>query len=438
MTQTPVPVAAQRIAIIGAGPIGLESALYAATLGHDVVVYEQGDLAAAVQAWRHIQLFSPWAMNVTPLGLATLAAMGQPLRGNLDDRDRPPGAGDFVDQYLRPLSQSPRLQGRIRTGRRVLAVGRPTLLKGDLIGQAARGARGFRLLLAESPPSAPPGDCATATESIATADVVIDCSGTFFHPAALGDGGIPALGERALTDRITHRVPDLAGRDRARFAGRRVLVVGAGHSAATAITLLSDLAMEHPTQAAHVTWVTRGDRPLPYAPQESDPLPTRRRLHQAANGAIGQPHCTLLAGHVVHRVAPAADGGVTVDLRPTASAPTDSTAFRHIVVDEILALTGYGPDRSIYEQLQIHECYASLGPMKLAATLLGATGDCLAQPLPGRDTLKNPEPGFFILGAKSYGRGSAFLLQIGHAQVRSLFQLLHGQSDLDLYATTSS
>ena len=45
--------------------------------------------------------------------------------------------------------------------------------------------------------------------------------------------------------------------------------------------------------------------------------------------------------------------------------------------------------------------------MKLAAALLGARGgDCLAQTSHGAETLANPEPGFFILGAKSYGRNT--------------------------------
>ena len=56
-------------------------------------------------------------------------------------------------------------------------------------------------------------------------------------------------------------------------------------------------------------------------------------------------------------------------------------------------------------------------------------------PRPDPRRSKNPEPAFFILGAKSYGRNSAFLLQIGHAQIRSVFQLLQTQPDLDLYET---
>ena len=106
-------------------------------------------------------------------------------------------------------------------------------------------------------------------------------------------------------------------------------------------------------------------------------------------------------------------------------------------VDRVLANIGYTPDTDLYRELQVHECYASRGPMSLAASLLSAGvggGDCLAQPTPGPDTLKNPEPRFFILGAKSYGRNSAFLLRIGHAQVRGAYSLLHEDPGLDLYA----
>jgi hypothetical protein len=48
--------------------------------------------------------------------------------------------------------------------------------------------------------------------------------------------------------------------------------------------------------------------------------------------------------------------------------------------------------------------------------------------------LLNPEPGFFILGMKSYGRNSAFLLQTGHEQIHDAFRLITEEPELDLYA----
>ena len=95
-------------------------------------------------------------------------------------------------------------------------------------------------------------------------------------------------------------------------------------------------------------------------------------------------------------------------------------------------MTSHGP------ALQVHACYASEGPMKLAASLLGArvaakgggeaAGDCLKQAAPGPDLLVSPEPRFYVLGAKSYGRRNDFLLQVGHTQVEDAVSLLGSAS----------
>ena len=85
--------------------------------------------------------------------------------------------------------------------------------------------------------------------------------------------------------------------------------------------------------------------------------------------------------------------------------------------DQVIANTGYGPDASLYRELQVHECYATLAPMKSAAARLEAGGDCMTVPAFGVDLLANPEPNFFILGAKSHGRDSQFLLRTGYQQV---------------------
>ena len=44
----------------------------------------------------------------------------------------------------------------------------------------------------------------------------------------------------------------------------------------------------------------------------------------------------------------------------------------------------------------------------------------------GAETLANPEPGFFVLGAKSYGRNPTFLMRVGWEQVEEVFGLLGG------------
>ena len=109
------------------------------------------------------------------------------------------------------------------------------------------------------------------------------------------------------------------------------------------------------------------------------------------------------------------------------SRDAESNDREEVEVDRILALTGSVGDHMLYRQLQVHECYATSGPMKLAAALLGEAGgsaDCLTQTSHGAETLVNPEPGFFLLGSKSYGRNSTFLMRVGWQQVEEVFGLM--------------
>jgi hypothetical protein len=87
-------------------------------------------------------------------------------------------------------------------------------------------------------------------------------------------------------------------------------------------------------------------------------------------------------------------------------------------VDRMVAANGFRPDRELYRELTVQECYASAAPMPLATALLAAgTGDRLGGPEPEIGFLRTTEPNFFIVGAKSYGRTPAFLLATGRRQV---------------------
>jgi hypothetical protein len=154
---------------------------------------------------------------------------------------------------------------------------------------------------------------------------------------------------------------------------------------------------------------------------EGDPLPERARLTRAAAELVrgGSSAVEARLGYVTEALAPR-DGRIAVTLR--------NGLPEEVTVDRVLALNGGVGDYSIYRQLQVHECYATSAPMKLSAALLGAAaGDCLDQQPHGPETLTNPEPGFFILGAKSYGRNSQFLMRIGWAQVDDVMGLLAAQ-----------
>jgi hypothetical protein len=405
---------APRIAVLGAGPIGLEAALYAATIELPVTVYERGRIGDHLHQWGHVRLFSPFGMNGTPLGRARLRA------------DNPshdfPGSGDYLtgrehlSAYLQPLAKSPLLQGALRLETAVLHVGRRGLLKEE--GSAdVRRRQPFRLLLRQG-----------KKEWVEEADVVLDCTGTYGQARWLGEGGIPAVGELAARPHIAAGLEDVLGDRRNHYADRTTLVVGAGHSAATTVCNLSKLAEKHP--ATWIVWLARGSATQPIRRLVNDPLRERDQLAVRANmlATRGEGNVEFHAQAVVESVESAGpDRGFKVAARCAGKPMTWE-------VDRVIANLGGSPNTEMYRELQVHECFASLAPMGTASALSRNPGaDLAAVGSPNAAALRNPEPNFYVLGAKSFGRNSAFLLRTGFEQVRQVFTLITGKSDLDLY-----
>jgi thioredoxin reductase len=384
----------KRIAILGAGPVGLEAALAAAEEGHPFTLYEAAPTVGGhVRSWGHVRLFTPWDLNVSPR-----------MRRHLPDApagSECPTGLELAERLLDRLATLPEIAPHLRLGTRVLGVGREGLLKHEEIATAERGRRPFRILLSDG-----------NREWTAPADVVIDSTGTYSNPNRLGDAGIPAPGERALDGEIRRHIPDFV-REAADWAGKTVLVAGAGHSAQTAVRGLAELAREAP--GTRVVWVMRSPEP-DWGAYEDDPLPERARLAAEARALAGgaSPAVAVRRGVAIEELS-RPNGKIEVTLR-------NGSGSERIAVDRVLSLTGFVGDHELYRQLQVHECYATCGPIQLSAALLGETSaDCLVQTSHGAETLKNPEPGFFILGIKSYGRNNTFLMRVGWDQVSEVF-----------------
>ena len=389
-----------KIAILGSGPTGLEAALAAAERGLPFTLYEATPgVAGHVRAWGHVSLFTPWSMNVSPRMRAALEAAGVPV----PDGDRCPTGDELVDRLLAPLAALPGIAPNLRLSSRIVAIGREGLLKHEEISTSARSAQPFRLLVSDS----------DGCERIEHATLVIDTTGTYSNPNMLGDGGIPAPGELALDGWVRRSLPNFA--QEGDWAGKTILLIGGGHSAQTAVRDLARLAEQAP--GTRVIWAMR-NAVHSCGADDTDVLPERGRLlreaAELANG--GSPAIEVKPGVAVESLR-RKGGRVEVSLR-------SADGLETVTVDRILSLTGFVPDDRMYRQLQIHECYAFSAPMKLSAALLGSAGgggDCLSQTSHGADTLVNPEPNFYILGIKSYGRNTNFLMRVGWEQVGEVF-----------------
>ncbi len=394
---------AKRIAVIGGGPIGVEAALYARAAGHEVVLYERDEPGQNMAKWKFVQLFTPWAMNTTPLGRR--AAGGGPLLSS----DQMPTGAEFLERYLLPLARSAQIKKCVESGVKVLAIGRDEPHP-DAMGSAPRSPARFRILVCDR----------FDVEQIDHADVVLDCSGTYGNSRWAGKGGVPAIGEFGMKQRILYTVPDVLGGDRYQFADRHTLLVGTGTSAASLLRSFALLAAEAPN--TKVTWAFFRWGPILRLIDE-DPLPGRRALAEWALQltASPPPWLELLEDVVIESFN--ADHGLVAVLRQS-----DHVQKRHF--DEIVTAVGYRPDESLFQSLEAHPTYVNADETRAA---IAADAEP-SNPADVEIRVVTAVLNYYILGAKSYGCNSNFLMRIGHLQIREAFRQIAADPRLDLYA----
>jgi thioredoxin reductase len=381
------------VVVIGAGPVGLAAAANLIERGLPFLVLEAGaGPGATVREWGHVRLFSPWRYDIDPAAARLLADSGW-VRP--DDAWLPTGA-ELAADYLQPLADLPAVKPHVRYGSRVVAVTRLGL---DRVRSAGREQTPFLIRLADG------------RDVLARA--VIDASGTWTTPNVLGAAGIPAHGETAAAGFVESALPDVLGRDRDRFAGRHTLVVGAGHSAANTLLALAELADQAP--GTRVTWAIRATSAVrTYGGGDADALPARGALGSRLREHVENGSVTLLPGFSVRTVT---TDGDTV---------TVSDGERTVTVDRIVSATGFRPDHTITGELRL-DLDPILGSTRALAPLIDPNEhSCGTVPPHGVDELGHPEPGYFAIGVKSYGRAPTFLLATGYEQARSVVAALAG------------
>lgn len=390
------------LVVIGSGPIGLELASRAIDSYRVTLIEKEADIAGNVHSWSTVRLFSPWSMNTSPNGLRIL----EELNVSPPNPESYPTGEEYISSYLTNLKtyllKNSNFELKLST--QVISCVRQNSPKGSMSNRTGP----FRILLESN-----------NLESNLTCDKLVDCSGTYSNPSPIGGDGQYALGERALSSKIIRNL----NKNVEDILGGKIVLVGSGATAITFINKIVESASEG-DEETEVVWITRREKSELYKRIENDPLPQRDALSALAQDLLTTGKSkNLKITHVKSQI---------TELSKPSSWIIKTNDGGEITATHLISCTGFRPNNSIFQELQVHQCYASEGPMKLAGYLLsqgGGGGDCLSQVSPGPGLLKNPEKDFFVLGMKSYGRGSAFLVRIGLEQVEMCLGLLEGKDE---------
>lgn len=385
------------VAVIGAGPVGLAAAAHLLAYQQPFIVLEAGaEAGAAVRQWGHVRTFSPWRYMVDGAARSLLESTGW----SSPDADHLPTGNELLDEYVTPLANHPAIRPHLRYRARVEAVGRKDF---DKVRTKGRDEQPFEIRLAGG-------------ETI-EARAVIDASGTWTQPNPAGSGGLNASGEREFSNRAAYGIPDVNGNGRQRYAGKRVLVVGSGHSAFNVVLDLTALADREP--GTRILWAMRRENlDSVWGGGASDALEARGELGQRARRAVESGQIRVLTPFRI-RTFECLEHALNVH-GVVRGEPVD------VVVDEVIVCTGFRPDLRMLSEIRLGldawlECPTALGPL-----IDPNEHSCGTVRPHGARELAHPEKDFYIVGMKSYGRAPTFLLATGYEQARSVVAMLAG------------
>lgn len=394
---------AKTVAIVGAGPVGLAAAAHALERGLHPIVLEAGPEAGyAIRQWSHVRMFSPWEYNIDKAAQRLLMATGW----NAPDPAAYPTGDDLIAHYIGPLATRSALKDHIRTSSRVTAISRVGFDKAKSKGRAAAPFQ-IRYQNGKGP------------ETL-KAYAVIDASGTWFSPAPAGINGLAAIGEAEHSSHIAYGMLDVLGASRARYAGRTVAVLGAGHSAIG--TLIDLVRLKDEVPSTSVIWLLRGDKPeKAFGGGANDKL--------AARGELGATFARLVSeGRLQVETSFGVTHLTTTDGRLRVGAGS-ACCGRHVIVDELIVATGFRPDLGFLSELRLSLDPALDCPTALAPLIDPNEHSCGTVRPHGARELAHSEPGFYIAGMKAYGRAPTFLMLTGYEQVRSIMADIAGDKE---------
>ncbi|MFJ7746921.1 FAD-dependent oxidoreductase [Peribacillus sp. NPDC097295] len=396
------PESSLPVAIIGAGPVGLAAAAQLAARKQPFLLFEAGDeVATSVRSWGHVTLFSPWQYNID----AAAKTLLQQTDWQEPNGEEIPTGHELIDLYLKPLTELEQIKPFIYTNHPVIALSRQN---NDKMKSKARNDQPFVIYTEVE------GELKTFQ-----ARAVLDATGTWGNPNPAQGNGVWLPSEKALAERIDYHIPNVAV-NASLYSNKKVAVIGGGHSAINSLLNLAELKKQAPD--TDITWILRKENvEMAYGGEQNDEL--------MARGALGSRIRQLVDEGKINVVTPF----FISSLKGTDNISIMGTQRGEAIVlegfDRLIVNTGSRPDYTINGELRLTIDSTTESVAALASLIDPNEHSCGTVEAHGETTLRQPEQGFYVVGAKSYGRAPTFLMATGYEQVRSIVAFLAGDEE---------
>ncbi|KUF28621.1 NAD(P)-binding domain-containing protein [Lysinibacillus sp. F5] len=388
--------------IIGAGPIGLAAAAHLVEHNQTFILLEAGnEVAHNIRTWGHVTLFSPWRYNINKAAKALLEETDW-QEPNLETL---PTGHELIDLYLNPLAELAQIKPFIQLNSKVVGVSREL---NDKMKSKNRLNQSFKVYI--------------ETENdihVIEAKAVIDATGTWGNPNPANSTGVWLQTEKVLAEHIEYGIPDIK-MNTTRYANKKIAVIGGGHSAINTLLSLVELQKENPS--TKLVWIMRKKSAEEvYGGEEKDALKARGALGIRIHELVDAGKIEVITPFYISMVRK----GEKIDIVGSLNGEqTVLTGF-----DELIVNAGSRPDFSINNELRLSIDNVTESLQALAPLIDPNVHSCGTVRAHGEEILRQPENGFYIVGAKSYGRAPTFLMATGFEQVRSITAYLAGDEE---------
>lgn len=389
------------VAIIGAGPVGLAAAAELAIRKQSFILFETGPrVGRNIREWGHVRLFSPWQYNINKAAQTLLHEHGWVS----PSPDELPLGKDIVEKYLEPLSDHPKMNPYIMYNSKIVAVSRKDT---DKMKSANREKQPFVLYVETE-------DKTTRYEARA----VIDASGTWGHSNPLYASGVWTKEERNAEQQIYYGIPELTPENQKRYKGKRIAVVGSGHSALN--TLLDLIQLKEEDHKTELFWIMR-KRTVEeaYGGEENDQLEARGELGSRIHQLVSSGQIQVVTPFKIEQLT---KDGDQIEILGTVNGEEKMISR----IDEIIVNTGSRPDFSFLGEIRLSIDPGTESTLTLAPLIDPNVHSCGTVRPHGQKELQHEEKDVYIVGMKSYGRAPTFLMATGYEQVRSIAAFLAG------------